>query len=840
MTDAYRALVEGKIKMAAQIGFDVSEDEVNPALKPHQRDVVRWGVKGGRRAYFLRFGLGKTVCGLETGRLILERAGGPGLIVLPQDVRHEFRADAREILGWTEELPFIRRIEDANPNGLNLCNYETVRDGKLDPAAFTFCDLDEAAVLRSYGSKTYQEFLTLFGDVRFRFVQTAIPSPNRFKELIHYAGFLGIMDTGQALTRFFGRNSTKAGDLQLYPHKAKEFFLWLNSWAIFLQRPSDLGHSDEGYALPALDVRWHEVQSDLAGGSEPDDGDQLKLLKDAAVGLQAAAREKRDTISTRIAKAVELRQAEPDNHFLLWHDLEDERRALEAALPQVTTVYGTMDPDDREKAILGFKSGAVTDLAAKPVMLGAGGNLQKHCHRAIFCGIGHKFHDLIQAIYRIYRFGQAHPVQVDLIYTELEGEIRKDLERKWAQDEELRLNMAALIQEHGLSQLSGFEQLSRTIGIERQEESGDRWSLVNNDSVDECRRMETDSVDLVLTSIPFGVQYEYCERYEDFGHNDDNAGFFRQLDHLTPNLLRTLKPGRLAMIHVKDRMEFGSVTGHGRYTVEPFHADTISHFRRHGFLYMGMRVITTDVVAENNQTYRLSYGELLKDATKMGAGSQEFMLIFAKPQTNKAKGYADEPVTHDPDEYSLARWQIDAHGYWRSSGDRLLTPDEYVAMASPKDGMKRVGATWKAEAEAVYDYDRHIEVATALANVDRLPKTYMAIPPISQDPGVWTDITRIRTLNSEAAAQGEEKHVCPFQLDIVDRVIRLYSSPGDLVFDPFGGYGSVPLRARELGRRGLAVELHTKYWRHAVKVLRQSENSAPPVTLFDLMGERAA
>jgi hypothetical protein len=141
--------------------------------------------------------------------------------------------------------------------------------------------LDEASVLRSFGSKTYQEFLGLFDAIPYRFVATATPSPNRYKELIHYAGFLGVMDTGQALTRFFQRDSTKAGNLTLYPHKAREFWLWLNTWACFLQRPSDLGISDDGYDLPPLVTHWDEVPVDLASEQIDRDG-QGVLVRGAA------------------------------------------------------------------------------------------------------------------------------------------------------------------------------------------------------------------------------------------------------------------------------------------------------------------------------------------------------------------------------------------------------------------------------------------------------------------------------------------------------------------------------------------------------------------------------
>ena len=129
--------------------------------------------------------------------------------------------------------------------------------------------LDEAAVLRSFGSKTYQTFLDKFRGVQYKFVLTATPDPNKYKELIHYAGYLEIMDTGQALTRFFQRDSTQANNLTIYPHKEKEFWLWVSSWALFYTKPSDVNpeYSDDGYVLPDLDIRKHRLVTVRAGRS---------------------------------------------------------------------------------------------------------------------------------------------------------------------------------------------------------------------------------------------------------------------------------------------------------------------------------------------------------------------------------------------------------------------------------------------------------------------------------------------------------------------------------------------------------------------------------------------
>src|SRR5690348_8500620 len=240
MSDPYQEFLARKVKVAASAGFDVDASAIHPILKPHQRDAVRWACAGGR-ALFEAFGLGKSVQQLEVLRLCRAHAGGAALIVCPLGVRQEFKRDAA-MLGIATRFIRTDAEVDVAFDGIHLTNYESVRDGRLDPNAFAAVSLDEASVLRSFGSKTYQTFLTLFDRVRYRFVATATPSPNRYKELIHYAGFLGVMDTGQALTRWFKRDSSKAGNLTLYPHKEAEFWLWVASWALFLQRPSDLGY----------------------------------------------------------------------------------------------------------------------------------------------------------------------------------------------------------------------------------------------------------------------------------------------------------------------------------------------------------------------------------------------------------------------------------------------------------------------------------------------------------------------------------------------------------------------------------------------------------------------
>ena len=826
----YDSFLKSKAISAPASGFDVSLSEISDVLKPHQKIAVQWAVKGGRRALFEAFGLGKTAQQLEYCRLVTNHTGGRALLVLPLGVKQEFTEDAVNLLGM-EKPPYIKTQAEADSSDAKILitNYERVRDGDIDPKKFECCCLDEASVLRSYGSKTYQTFVDKFAGVPYKLVATATPDPNKYKELIHYAGFLEIMDTGQALTRFFQRDSTKANNLTIYPHKEEEFWLWISTWAFFLSTPADLGLDADGYDLPPLDIRYHCVK-DIGTPSCDRDG-QMLLFRDVSAGLTEAAREKRESIDARADKMMEIIGEDPDAHFILWHDLEDERLAIKNRLPEVTEIYGAQDMDLKEKNVIDFARGKIKYLATKKEISGQGCNFQKHCHRAIFIGIDYKFNDFIQAIHRIYRFLQKENVIIDIIYTENETSILRELLDKWKRHDEQTEKMREIVKKYGIYTEKLVEKMQRSIGVERVEVKGEYFTAVNNDCILETRGMEENSVDLIHTSIPFSNHYEYTPSYNDFGHNEDNDKFFEQMDYLTPELLRVLKPGRVAAIHVKDRILFGNATGDGMPTLDPFSDMTVFHFLKHGFKYMGRICVLTDVVRENNQTYRLGWSEQCKDGSKMGVGCPEYILLFRKLPSDTSKAYADEPVTKAKEDYTRAQWQIDAHSFWRSSGDRLITKDELM-----ETDVSKLGKLYtKYSRDTVYSYEDHVELAKELDTAGKLPATFMVVAPASWSDTVWDDINRMKTLNSTQARRKLQMHVCPLQIDIVERIINRYSNKGELVYDPFGGLMTVPMTAVKMGRRGYGCELNTDYFRDGVGYLKAAENEIGAPTLFDIL-----
>lgn len=830
----YQEFLNGKVELAKDSGFEIDDSRINKALMPHQRDAVKWALKGGRRALFESFGLGKTVQELEFVYQAINHVGGNGLIVLPLGVRQEFKRDAVELLGY-EEPKYIRSMQDIDfgkDGKVYITNYERVRDGDIDPKQFSAASLDEASVLRSFGSKTYQTFLEKFKGVQYKLVATATPSPNRYKELIHYAGYLEIMDTGQALTRFFQRDSTKANNLTLYPAQEEEFWMWLSSWALFITRPSDLNseYSDCGYDLPALDVRWHELSIEY--GKAADKDGQIKLFEDAAMSLSAGAKAKRESIGQRVREMERIVKESPDDHFILWHDLESERHEIKRAIPGAVDIFGSMDIDERERRVVDFSDGKVKYFATKKSLSGSGCNFQKHCHREIFLGIDYEFNDFIQAIHRCYRFLQKEKVIIDIIYMENERMIREALEEKWKNHNHMVGKMIDIIKTYGLSDTNKAEKLQRKMGVKEVKVEGKNYTSINDDCVHWTRKMQDNSVDLIHTSIPFGNHYEYSSNYADFGHNEDDIKFFEQMDYLTPELLRILKPGRVAAIHVKDRVLFGNATGTGMPTIEPFHATCIQHYIKFGFQYFGMITVVTDVVRENNQTYRLGWTEQCKDGSKMGVGCPEYILLFRKLPTDRSTAYADTPISKTKEEYTRAQWQIDAHAYWRSSGDRLLNKDELEQISV--DNLQ--AAYRKYSRETIYSYEEHVELAKKLDENGKLPAIFMVVAPGSWNQlEVWDDINRMRTLNTDQVRRRKQMHVCPLQLDIVERIINRYSNKGDVVLDPFSGIGTVPMTAIKMGRYGYGIELNSDYYRDGLGYMEAAEREIDQPTLFDFM-----
>lgn len=828
----YKKFLENKVVIAEHFGFEPTDKAIGNLL-PHAEAITKWAIKGGRRAIFASFGLTKTAMQLELAYQCIRKENKPFLICLPLGVIGEFKRDNVDFFNSELDVEYITDTDIITDYDIKIyvTNYERVRKGDIDPSKFCGVSFDEASILRNLSTDTTNYVLTHFKKIKYRFVATATPTPNDMIEILNYADYLGVIDRGHALTRFFKRDSTSAGNLTIYENKEKEFWQWVSSWAVFINKPSDLGFSDDGYNLPKLNIHEIEVENLTDDVILNKYGDPV-LFKDITKSLVDVSREKSDSIQMRVDKAFELMQANGKNdNWILWHHRDAEKNAIEKKFKghNLRSVFGSQKNSEKEKHLIDFSNGDYQILSTKPKIAGSGCNFQHSCHKMIFVGIDYKFNDFIQAIHRCFRFRQSHEVDVYIIHTQNEQEVLKTLFQKWRNHVRLQESMINIVREYGLNSDKITSDMKRQIFNSRRTHIIGGATVHNEDTTVIHSEMEDNSTDMILTSIPFGDHYEYSDNYNDFGHNNGNAEFFKQMDYLTPNMLRTLKPGRIAAIHVKDRIRYSYQNGFGFTTIDDFSGQTVAHFQKHGFALCGKITVTTDVVRENNQTYRLTYGEMRKDGTKMGVGIPEYILLFRKRPTDMANAYADDPVLHKIDEYLLSRWQLDAHSYWKSDGNRFLTTDE-LKQYTPEV----ICNYWnKHNKESIYNFSEHIRISEETESLGRLSKEFMMYPPISGNEFVWSDVNRMRTLNANQTNRKKEKHICPLQLDIVERLIERFTNINDLVDDPFGGLFSTAYTALKMKRKAISTELNSNYYDDGLFYLKSIEYKINAPTLFD-------
>ena len=351
----------------------------------------------------------------------------------------------------------------------------------------------------------------------------------------------------------------------------------------------------------------------------------------------------------------------------------------------------------------------------------------------------------------------------------------------------------------------------------------DHAALYWGDCVELIQAMPDNSIDFTITSIPFSDQYTYSPSDHDMGNNVGDDGFFEHLKWMLRELHRAMVPGRIVAIHCKDRLRYKSKWGTGG--LNPFSDEVTAAMRECGFSFHARITIATDPVRELQQTKRqgLRYMDIKQDASMCGPGIPEYLMLYRKWEgLPDDRSFSAKPVEHDPADYTLRRWQLEANAIWQSDGKTLPSYNHE----------ERVAAL-----EAGYDLTPHPN-----GNRDEWHKSpYLggkyAGPKIwTEAPNIWVDVDRMNTLNYQVAKEAQdEKHICPLQLDLIERGIRLWTNPGDVVLDPFNGIGSVSSTAVRMGRCAVGFELKQSYFEWACKYTEDAEAQRKTETLFGTM-----
>jgi superfamily II DNA or RNA helicase len=418
---SYADFLAAKTKRQAPRGRDITESDVHPMLHDWQKELVVWSVGRGRAALWADTGLGKTVMQIEWARLSSETS----LIVAPLAVCAQTVREAAK-LGVTAH--YVRSGEDVAGPGVWVTNYEMVP--AFDPSLFGAVVLDEASILKQSTGKTRTMLIRHFEDVPHRLACTATPAPNDSEELTNQAEFLGVMPRVEMLSAYFVHDSDKGWRVK--GHARGPMFRWMASWAVALRRPSDMGYPDDEYELPPLRIESHLLDVDV----QPEG--QLFATDIGGVGGRAQVR--RATLDARVARAVELVTAEPDEPWLLWCGLNDEAQALARALPGSVNIHGAWSPEEKAGALLDFADGKIRTLITKPSIAAFGLNWQ-HCARMIFVGLSDSYETYYQSIRRCYRYGQRREVVAHVVLSNLEGQIAVNVRRKESEAAEITASL---------------------------------------------------------------------------------------------------------------------------------------------------------------------------------------------------------------------------------------------------------------------------------------------------------------------------------------------------------------------------------------------------------------
>lgn len=297
--DTYRQIVANSHASFQPSGFSGGFD-LPSAMFPHQRASVEFALRGGSNALFLDTGLGKTLCALAWGQEVVQRTNRPVLMLAPLGVTGQHKREADhfgiDAVVSREGGPQSARIVIANYERLHLFNADD----------FAGIILDESSILKSFTGQTTKRLIGSFARTPYRLACTATPAPNDHTELGTHAEFLGVMSRDQMLMRWFLHDSADTGTWRLKGHAIRPFWDWVASWARCVSRPSDLGFSDDGFAMPELRMHKHQVAADRTVGRGAEKDGQAHLFRMPDTSATSIHTEKRLTIKHRAKLAADL------------------------------------------------------------------------------------------------------------------------------------------------------------------------------------------------------------------------------------------------------------------------------------------------------------------------------------------------------------------------------------------------------------------------------------------------------------------------------------------------------------------------------------------------------
>ncbi|MEA1909554.1 MAG: hypothetical protein U9M89_00800, partial [Patescibacteria group bacterium] len=367
-----------------------------------------------------------------------------------------------------------------------------------------------SGILKNYSGKIRNNIIDKFVNTPYKLACSATPAPNDHMELGNHAEFLNVMTRTEMLATYFIHDSSDTSKWRLKGHvKEKLFWKWMCSWAIMLEKPSDIGFSDSGYELPILKMHEHFVKSPLRSG---------EMFVTEATDLISRRKARNESIDLRVNKAKEIIAESGESPWLCWCNLNDESTKLKKAIDGSIEVAGAHSNEYKENALMNFAIGNTDCMVSKPKIAGHGMNFQC-CSNAIFVGLSDSFEAMYQAIRRCWRFGQKNPVDIHIVLSEREGSVLNNIKQKEAKHQKMIngmvKNMSLMIQEN-------LSQSTKSTDEDIVKHEGRNWTLYNGDCVSVVRNQPENSIDYTIFSPPFASLYTYSDSPMDMGNSKTN------------------------------------------------------------------------------------------------------------------------------------------------------------------------------------------------------------------------------------------------------------------------------------------------------------------------------
>jgi hypothetical protein len=700
----YKEFLKQKQKSHVLSGFDIQESELNKAMFPFQKFIVKMALKAGKFAIFADCGLGKTLMQLEWAYQVSNRTNKRVLILAPLVVVEQTKREAQKF--------------NIKADLIDEDNYEQLSN--IDTYQYAGICLDESSILKNFEGETKKLILENFKYTPYKLACTATPSPNDPMELGNHSEFLDVMSRNEMLAMYFVHDGGETAKWRIKGHAVKLFYQFVGTWSIMLNKPQDIGFEMEGYALPKLNLFERKIKT-----KKRDNG---QLFNDAIISATNFNAELRLSKTERLNEVVDIVNSRPDENFIIWIKQNEEGEMLKKLLPDSVEVRGSDSNEWKKEKLLGFANNEFRILVTKTKIASFGMNFQ-NCRNQIFASLDFSFEGLYQAIRRSYRFGQRNEVNIFLITTDTMRNVKLVIDQKQKQFELMQDEMARAM----AINLNLNNKIMSESNYDIEEEKNEWYQVKRGDCVQLITEVESESIGLSVFSPPFAELYTYSSHVEDMGNSKDYNEFLIQFGFLVKGLYRVMMSGRNVCVHCMDLpIQKGK---HGFIGLRDFSGLLLKCFEDAGFVYASRVTIWKDPVVEMQRTKALGllHKQVKKDSTMSRVGIPDYVMIFRKD------GERTNPVTNTD-----------------------IPVDLWQKYASP----------------------------------------------------VWMDIDYGNTLQGfrNGRDENDEKHICPLQLDTIERLIHLYSNKGDTVFTPFMGIGSEVYQAVKMGRKGIGFELKESYF----------------------------